>query len=496
MDVFKKSKIWFITGTQLLYGGDAVRQVDEHSQTITRGLNAGALPLEIVYKGAVDSAEEIDSLLKRANTEPECAGIIVWMHTFSPAKMWIRGLKTLNKPLLHLHTQFNREIPWAQMDMDYMNLNQSAHGDREFAHILSRMRINRRIVVGFWDDRETQFQIADWMRVCAAWCDQQTLRIVRFGDNMNNVAVTDGDKVEAEVRLGYHVDYYPVGDLVETQKGVADAEIRDLVETYEAEYLVAQELRSNEAAWRQVWEAAREELAIRRFLEEKKAKAFTTNFDALHGLNQLPGLASQRLMAEGIGFGAEGDWKTAALTRLFSVMGFGLEGGSSFLEDYVLHFKGEGAILQAHMLEVSPSITRERPRLEVHPLGIGGKADPARLVFSAHEGTGVAATIVDLGDRFRMIAAKVQCLALEADLPKLPVARAFWKPEPNLAIGAAAWMLAGGTHHSAFSFDLSFDQLEDYAELAQMELVIIDENTNLRALKEILRVNEVFYRSM
>ncbi|MBE6426549.1 MAG: L-arabinose isomerase [Planctomycetaceae bacterium] len=493
MEIYSKSKIWFVTGAQLLYGGETVRQVNEHSETMIAGLNQGGLPLEIVYRGTVNSAEEVTRLFREAENSDECAGIITWMHTFSPAKMWIRGLQAFRKPLLHLHTQFQREIPWDSIDMDYMNLNQSAHGDREFAHIVSRLRKNRRIVVGFWEDETVRSQISDWMRVCAGWKDQQTLRIVRFGDNMNNVAVTDGDKVEAEIRLGYHVDYCPIGDLAEMQDSVSDAQIAALLDEYETLYEVSGELRNDENAWRQVREAAREELALRMMLKEKNANAFTTNFDALHGLDQLPGLASQRLMAEGIGFGAEGDWKTAALTRLFSVMGAGLKGGSSFMEDYVLHFRGGGAILQAHMLEVSPAISGEKPRLEVHPLGIGGKNPPARLVFTAHSGKGIAATVVDLGNRFRMIAAKVDCLQPEADLPKLPVARAFWKPEPDLAVGAAAWMLAGGTHHSAFTFDLTLDQLEDYAEMAEMELLVIDETTTLSRFKETLRLNEIFY---
>ena len=468
--------------------------VDAHSQAIVDGLNAsGRLPLKVVYKGTVNSSDEVTGLFRQANGASECIGVITWMHTFSPAKMWIHGLKSFQKPLLHLHTQFNREIPWADMDMDYMNLNQSAHGDREFGYIVSRLRKNRKIVVGFWQDESVQSQIGSWMRVCAAWADQQTLKILRFGDNMNNVAVTDGDKVEAESKLGYHVDYVPVGDLVEVMQTVTDAEIAELVAAYERDYDFAPNAAADGKDRRQVIEAAREELAIRKMLALKGAKAFTTNFDALHGLNQLPGLASQRLMAEGYGFGAEGDWKTAALVRLFKVMSAGLPGGSSFLEDYVLHFKGDGAILQAHMLEVCPTIANAKPRLEVHPLGIGGKADPARLVFTAHEGAGIAATIVDMGNRFRMIVNKVDCRLPEAALPKLPVARAFWKPQPNLAVGAGSWILCGGTHHTAFSYDLTVDQILDFAEMADIELIVIDENTDTLRLKETLRVNEVYY---
>ena len=494
MTIYENNEIWFVTGAQLLYGGETVKIVDSHSQAIVNGLNeSGRLPMNVVYKGTANSAAEVAEVFAKANVDPRCVGVIAWMHTFSPAKMWIHGLKSFQKPLLHLHTQFNREIPWADIDMDYMNLNQSAHGDREFGHIVSRLRINRKVVVGFWQEESTAAQVASWMRVCAAWADQQNLKVVRFGDNMNNVAVTDGDKVEAEKVLGYHVDYYPIGDLAAVQADVTDAQIADLIAQYEDQYELAPNAQIDGADRNQVVEAAREELAIRQFLADKGAFAFTTNFDALHGMNQLPGLASQRLMAEGYGFGAEGDWKTAALVRLFKVMTKGLKNGSSFLEDYVLDFPGDGAILQAHMLEVCPTIASKKPRLEVHPLGIGGKADPARLVFTAHPGTGVAATIIDLGSRFRMIVNKVQVLEPKAPLPKLPVASAFWKPEPNLSVGAASWILAGGTHHTAFSYDISIDQIADYADIADIELVVIDESTTTRQIKRDLTLNDVAY---
>ncbi|MDO5113282.1 MAG: L-arabinose isomerase [Planctomycetia bacterium] len=492
-NIYERSQIWFVTGAQLLYGDDAVAQVDAHSRQIVDKLSAGGLPMEMVYRGTIHSREEVTAFFREAEASETCVGVVTWMHTFSPAKMWIHGLKAFHKPLLHLHTQFHREIPWSDIDMDYMNLNQSAHGDREFGHIVSRLRRNRKIVVGYWQDDTTRKSLAAWMRVCAAWDDQQKLTIVRFGDNMNDVAVTDGDKVEAESVLGYHVDYVPVGDLAEVQQSVTQAEIDDLLAQYTSEYTLAPNALPDGMDRKRVIEAAREELAIRKILEVKNAKAFTTNFDALHGLDQLPGLASQRLMAEGYGFGAEGDWKTAALVRLFKVMGRGLPGGSSFLEDYVLHFAGDGAILQSHMLEVCPTIADAKPRLEVHPLGIGGKAAPARLVFTAHSGKGVAATVVDMGNRFRMIVNCVEVRKPEADLPKLPVARAFWKPEPNLEIGAGAWILCGGTHHTAFSFDLTVEQLADYAEIADMEMVVIDEKTEIFRLKETLRTNEVYY---
>jgi len=491
---FQDFEVWFVTGAQLLYGGDAVIAVDAHSNEIVKGLNqSGNLPVKVVYKGTVNSAAEVTATMRAANNEDKCIGIITWMHTFSPAKMWIHGLQELKKPLLHFHTQFNKEIPWSEMDMDFMNLNQSAHGDREFGHMVTRLRKNRKVVVGHWQDPKAHAKISVWMRVAAAWADAQDMLIIRFGDNMNNVAVTDGDKVEAEMRLGYHVDYYPIGDLVAVQDTVTDTEIAELVKTYEKEYTLADNAKEGGKDRKQVVEAARGELALRKFLKAKGAKGFTTNFDALHGINQLPGLASQRLMAEGYGFGAEGDWKTAALYRTMWFMGQGLEGGASFLEDYTLNFDGEkSAILQAHMLEVCPLIADAKPKLEVHPLGIGGKADPARLVFTTHEGTGVAATVVDMGNRFRMIVNQVDVIKSKP-LPKLPVASALWIPQPNFEVGAAAWILAGGTHHTSFSFALTQEYLEDYAEMAGIEMIVIDKDTTISCFKKELRMNEIYY---
>ena len=492
---FKDLEVWFVTGAQLLYGGDAVVAVDSHSTQIVKGLNdAGTLPVKVVYKGTVNSSAEVSKAFTEANASEKCIGIITWMHTFSPAKMWISGLKDLKKPLLHLHTQFNKEIPWSEIDMDFMNLNQSAHGDREFGHMVSRMRKNRKVVVGHWSDKNTQERIAVWMRVAAAWADAQGMVLVRFGDNMNNVAVTDGDKLEAEMRLGYHIDYYGIGDLVTFQDKVTEAEVDALVAEYEKLYTFADDCKKGAKNYGQVREAARIEIALRAFLKDKGAKAFTTNFNALHGINQLPGLACQRLMAEGYGFGAEGDWKTAALMRTMWVMAKGLPGGTSFLEDYTYHFDGENsAILQSHMLEVSPEITTQKPRLEVHPLGIGGKADPARLIFTAHAGTGVAATIVDMGNRFRMIVNNVDVIEPKAALPKLPVASALWIPQPNLEVGAAAWIYAGGTHHTSFSFALTNEYMDDYADIADIEIVTIDKDTTINNFKFELKVNEVYY---
>jgi L-arabinose isomerase len=495
MKAFENFEVWFITGAQLLYGGEAVRTVDDHSGEIVKRLNAsGTLPVEIVYKGTVNEAKEAVGALKAANNDDRCIGVITWMHTFSPAKMWIHGLQELRKPLLHLHTQFNKEIPWETIDMDFMNLNQSAHGDREFGHITARMRKARKIVVGHWSDLATQEKIAVWMRVVAAWADAQELRIIRLGDQMNNVAVTDGDKVEAEMRLGYHVDYCPIAELAAIRADVAGGEISALMDTYESLYRFAPDCRAGGANRRQVEKAAEIEIALRRLLQAKGAKAFTTNFDDLSGIDQIPGLASQRLMAEGYGFGAEGDWKTAALYRTMWFMSRGMTKGCSFLEDYTLHFAAEGSsILQAHMLEVCPLIAaEERPLLAVFPLGIGGRNDPARLIFTSKTGAGIAATVVDMGNRFRMIASKVDCIAPQP-LPKLPVASALWIPRPNLEVGAGAWILAGGTHHTGFSYDLTVDYFEDYAEIAGIELLVIDEHTTISEFKKELRMNEVYY---
>ena len=495
MTNFKDLEVWFVTGAQLLYGGDAVIQVDAHSNEMVKGLNeSGNLPVNVVYKGTVNSAKEVTAAFKAANNDDKCIGVITWMHTFSPAKMWIHGLQELKKPLLHFHTQFNKEIPWETMDMDFMNLNQSAHGDREFGHMVSRMRKNRKVVVGHWQDPKAQAKIAVWMRVAAAWADAQDMLIIRFGDQMNNVAVTDGDKVEAELKLGYHVDYCPVNDLMEYYDTVEDKDIEELVGQYFAEYDHVPELEDKKTeAYTKVWNSAKAEIAIRRILKDKGAKAFTTNFDDLGNFDQIPGLASQRLMAEGYGFGAEGDWKTAALYRTMWFMSQGMPNGCSFLEDYTLNFDGEkSAILQAHMLEVCPLISEHKPKLEVHRLSIGIDSETARLVFTSKPGEGVAATIVDMGNRFRLIVNKVDCIKSKP-LPNLPVASALWIPLPNLEIGAAAWILAGGTHHTSFSYDLTVEYMEDYADIAGIELVVIDKDTTISSFKKELQYNDLYY---
>lgn len=506
MNAFENYEVWWITGAQLLYGGDAVVKVDSHSKQMVDGLNnSGNLPVKVVYKGTANSSREVTELMKAANNSEKCVGVITWMHTFSPAKMWIHGLQQLTKPLLHFHTQFNAEIPWNEIDMDFMNLNQSAHGDREFGHICARMRLRRKVVVGHWTDPEAQKNIAVWERVAAAWADSQDMLILRFGDQMNNVAVTDGDKVEAEQRLGYHVDYTPVSELMEYFKKVADADVDELVATYFKEYAhdAALEDRNTEE-YKKVWNAAKAELALRAILTAKGAKGFTTNFDDLGtqdindpkfvGFDQIPGLASQRLMADGYGFGAEGDWKSAALYRTVWFMSQGLPKGCSFLEDYTLNFNGkDSSILQAHMLEVCPLIAAERPRLEVHFLGIGiRKSLTARLVFTSKPDNGVTATVVDLGNRFRLIVNDVKCIESKA-MPKLPVASALWIPQPNFEVGAGAWILAGGTHHSCFSYDLTPEYWEDYAEIAGIEMLHIDANTTIPEFKNTMRWNEVYY---
>lgn len=494
MSLFDEKVVWFVTGAQLLYGGDAVVSVDAHSNKMVAGLNAsGNLPVQVVYKGTANSSLEVSEILRAANGDTNCIGVITWMHTFSPAKMWIHGLMDYKKPLLHLHTQFDEEIPWSEIDMDYMNLNQSAHGDREFGFITSRLRKPRKIVVGYWKDKSTQEKIATWMRVCAGWADAQNMLIIRFGDNMNNVAVTDGDKVEAEIRLGYHVDNAPIAKLVPYVQAVTESEIDDLISEYERLYIFADDCKRGAEKHLTVRQAAAQEIGLRRFLEDKKASAFTTSFNELAGMSQLMGFASQRLMAEGYGFGAEGDWKTAALTRTMWVMAQGLPGGCSFLEDYVLNFNGaKSSILQSHMLEINPEIAESKPRIEVHYLGIGDAGVCARLIFQAHKGEGIAATIVDMGNRFRMIVNEVKVIEPKA-LPKLPVACALWIPQPNLEVGAGAWITAGGTHHSSFSYSVTKEMMEDYAEIADIEMLLIDKNTSISEFKKELRYNEVYY---
>ena len=495
MTGLKEYEVWFITGSQHLYGDAALKEVAEHSRKIADGLSeAKQIPVEVVFKPVVTAPEAIYGLCQEANNARNCIGLITWMHTFSPAKMWIAGLNALQKPFAHLHTQFNRDLPWSSIDMDFMNLNQSAHGDREFGFIGSRMRLNRKVLVGFWQDDDVLSQLGTWIRAACAWHDMQGARIARFGDNMRDVAVTEGDKVEAQIRFGYSVSGYGVGDLVKYVNEVTDAAVDRLVAEYDDRYVLVDSLRRNGAYRAALREAARIEVGLRAFLENGSFKAFTTTFEDLHGLAQLPGLAVQRLMAEGYGFGAEGDWKTAALVRAMKVMGIGLAGGTSFMEDYTYDFnKTQPKVLGAHMLEVCESIADKKPSLEIHPLSIGNRADPPRLVFNVRQGPAVNATILDLGNRFRMVASEVDVIQTNQPLSKLPVARAVWIPRPNLKTAAGAWILAGGAHHTGFSQSVTKEHLEDFAEMADMEFLLIDNETRLSEFKKELRWNDMYY---
>jgi L-arabinose isomerase len=487
-------EVWFVTGSQHLYGPETLRKVGEHSNAIARALGESPeIPVKVVAKPVMTNSEAIHRLCLDANSSKNCIGLVAWMHTFSPARMWIAGLRSLLKPLLHLHTQFNEELPWSTIDMDFMNLNQSAHGDREFGFIGARMRLQHKIVVGFWQDTAVHAEMGAWVRAACAWQDAQSLKVARFGDNMRNVAVTEGNKVSAEIKLGYSVSGYGVGDLVQRVQQVTDAEIEKLTAEYDAAYTVAEPLRKEGSRRQSLREAARIELGLRRFLDETGAHAFTDTFEDLHGLGQLPGIAVQRLMAEGYGFGAEGDWKTAALVRAVKVMGHGLKGGASFMEDYTYHLKGGGQVLGAHMLEVCPSIADEKPSAEIHPLSIGGKADPVRLVFTAASGAAVNASVVDVGSRFRLIVNQVNVIKPMHPLPKLPVARAVWIPEPSLKVAATAWISAGGAHHTALSRALTTEHLQNFADMAGMECLVIGPKTEAADFVKELRWNDAYY---
>lgn len=492
----KKLEVWFITGSQNLYGAETLQKVAENSKTIASYLNeVDQIPVTVVYKPTVKSAEEIFETFQDANNSENCIGVITWMHTFSPAKMWINGLKILHKPLLHFHTQFNRDIPWSTIDMDFMNLNQSAHGDREFGFMMTRMRMNRKVVVGHWQDSESLSKINSWMRAAAGWHDWQGAKFVRFGDNMRYVAVTEGDKVEAEMKFGYSVNTYGVGDLVTVMNKVSEKEIDALVAVYEEEYTLVDALQPGGSQHQSLREAARIEIGIETFLINGNFKGFTTTFEDLHGLVQLPGIAAQRLMTKGYGFAGEGDWKTAALVRAMKVMGSGLKGGSSFMEDYTYHFNPDNRmVLGAHMLEICESISDAKPSCEIHPLGIGGKADPVRLVFNSGPGPAINASIVDMGNRFRLLINEVMAVSAFNPLPKLPVARVLWKPYPNMHTGCAAWILAGGAHHTCYSQSLNADHMEDFAEMAGIEYLLIGKETKIYQFKNELRWNEIAYK--
>jgi L-arabinose isomerase len=492
----KTLEVWFVTGSQHLYGEETLKQVAEHAQKIATFLNGTPqVPVTVIWKSTVKTAEEIYQVCQDANNAKNCIGVISWMHTFSPAKMWIGGLKILRKPMLHLHTQFNRDIPWSTIDMDFMNLNQSAHGDREFGFIMSRMRLNRKVVAGHWQDPQVLEQINGWTRTAAGWYDWQGARFARFGDNMRNVAVTEGDKVEAEIKFGYSVNTYGIGDLVKVINETSDADIDKLVKEYADSYTLGPSLAKGGEQHGSLREAAKIEIGLQAFLDDGNFKGFTDTFEDLHGMAQLPGIASQRLMAKGYGFAGEGDWKTAALVRAMKVMGTGLKGGNSFMEDYTYHFDPNNElVLGSHMLEICASIASGKPSCEVHPLGIGGKADPVRLVFNSAAGPALNASIIDMGNRFRLLVNEVVAVDPIQGLPKLPVARVLWKPYPDMKTGCAAWILAGGAHHTCYSQNLGAEHLHDFAEMAGIEYVCIGKNTNLYDFKNELRWNEVYYK--
>jgi L-arabinose isomerase len=482
-------EVWFVTGSQHLYGEEALAQVAENSRQVVDGLNAsGNLPIHVAFKPVVTTPESITQLCREANAAANCIGLVCWMHTFSPAKMWIAGLLALDKPLVHLHTQFNRDLPWATIDMDFMNLNQSAHGGREFGYICTRLAKPRKVVVGHWQEPDVQARLAAWMRAAVARHDLRNLKVARLGDNMRQVAVTEGDKVEAQVQFGMEVNGYGVGDLVRQFQEVSDADVDRLVAEYDGTYTLVDALKPDGERRAALRYSARAELGLRAFLESVGANAFTDTFEDLHGLEQLPGIAVQRLMADGYGFGAEGDWKTAALVRVVKTMTRGIPGGTSFMEDYTYHFHPDGQqVLGAHMLEVCPTLAAEEPSCEIHPLGIGGKDDPVRLVFTAPPGAAVNVAMIDLGDRFRMLVNEVDAVNPGQPLPQLPVARALWSPRPDLKTAAAAWIYAGGPHHTVFSQAASSEHIEDFAEMIGVECLFIDGETRLRDFKQQLR---------
>ena len=490
------AEIWFVTGSQHLYGEAVLAQVAENSQTIVAKLTAShKLPLDLVFKPVLKTPDEIRQLCSDASNSPNCAGLILWMHTFSPSKMWIGGLTQLTKPFLHLHTQFNRDLPWGTIDMDFMNLNQSAHGDREAGFLHTRLRLQRKVVVGHWSDGEVQDRIAAWMRATRGWYDWQGAKFARFGDNMRQVAVTEGDKVAAEANFGFSVNGYGIGDLVAVINKTSSAEINELCATYNKFYTLAPALKKGGTRHESLRDAAKIEIGLRNFLEAGGFKGFTTTFEDLHGLTQLPGIAVQRLMADGYGFGAEGDWKTAALLRAMKVIGNDLPGGTSFMEDYTYHLDPKGhLVLGSHMLEICPTISMGKPTVEIHPLGIGGKEDPVRMVFDAPAGPALNASLIDLGNRFRLIVNEVIAIKPPKPLPKLPVARAVWKCLPNFKTACAAWIYAGGAHHTGYSYALTSEHLEDFANIAGIEFVPIDAETRIRDFQQNLRNNEVYHQ--
>jgi len=485
-----KKEFWFVTGSQHLYGEETLKEVQKNSEEVVSGLSeGGALSYPIVFKEVLTTSGDIQQLMQRANSDENCAGIITWMHTFSPAKMWIAGLKTLQKPLLHLHTQFNRDIPWSSIDMDFMNLNQAAHGDREYGFIGTRMQIGRKVIVGHWQDESVKKDVSDWMNIAVAVTEGPNIRVARFGDNMRNVAVTDGDKVEAQIKFGWVVDYYGIGDLVEEMSKVTKDQIDSVYEEYKQQYM----FEESDDVCAAIKEQAHIEIGLRSFLERGNYNAFTTNFEDLHGMNQLPGLAAQRLMADGYGFAGEGDWRTAALLRMMKIAAGNEQ--TSFMEDYTYHLEaGNEMILGSHMLEVCPTIAASKPRIVVNPLSIGGKEDPARLVFDGLSGQAVNASLIEMGGRYRLIVNVVDAVESPKQTPNLPVAKVLWKPQPSLKTATESWIYAGGAHHTVLSFAVSAEQLYDFAEMAKIECVIIDNDTKTAQLRNELKWGEAIWK--
>ncbi|MBT0721008.1 L-arabinose isomerase [Rosenbergiella collisarenosi] len=495
--IFDHYEVWFVIGSQHLYGEETLKQVVAQGEKVVAALNhSGTLPCKLVVKPLVTTPHEVIALTREANYRTQCAGLVVWLHTFSPAKMWINGLVDLRKPLLQLHTQFNAALPWGEIDMDFMNLNQTAHGGREFGFIGARMQLEHQVITGHWQQPATQRRLAQWMRTAVVKQDTQSLKVVRFGDNMREVAVTEGDKVAAQIRFGYSVNTWGVGDLVAVVNQVSQGDINALVDEYETLYQLTPVAQRHGEKRQNVIDAARIELGIKQFLEDREAHAFTTTFEDLHGLAQLPGLAVQRLMQQGYGFAGEGDWKTAALVRMLKVMATGLAGGTSFMEDYTYHFEeGNDLVLGSHMLEVCPSIaTAQKPILEVQPLGIGGKADPARLIFSTATGPAINVSLIDIGDRFRLLVNQVDAIETPHALPKLPVANALWRAQPDLATASEAWMIAGGAHHTVFSQALTIADTRLLADLYGLELAVIDQHSTIASFRDQLRWNEAYFR--
>ena len=486
----KNREFWFIVGSQHLYGPEVLDIVAERAAEMAEKINASALiPCKFIYKATVKTPDEVTDIIKEANYDDNCCGIVTWCHTFSPSKMWINGFSMLQKPYCHFATQYNREIPNEEIDMDFMNLNQAAHGDREHGFIGARMGMPRKIIMGYWQDEAPLKELGLWMRSAVGYAESKSLKVVRFGDNMRQVAVTEGDKVGVQMQLGWQVNTWAVGDLVAEMNKVTEAEIDSLIAEYDEKY----DMNTDDIAT--VRYQAKEEIAIKRILDREGAKAYTNTFEDLHGMDQLPGLASQRLMEQGYGYGGEGDWKVSAMTRIIKAMCEGMNGGSAFMEDYTYHLtEGSEYSLGAHMLEVCPTLAADKPRIEVHPLGIGGKNPPARLVFEGKAGSGVVASLVDMGGRLRLIVQDIEAVKPIMEMPNLPVARVMWKAMPDLCTGAKMWIMAGGAHHTVLSYDATPEMLEDFAEMAGIEYVHISKNTTVEGLKQQLFFSDIAWK--